>query len=104
MAIIYSPLFGDISGKCGGVMFRKQYGQTIMQTCPGHRHKKTTPKQKAHENEFADVVLEARKIIHNKTKRAEWEAKCPPDKSQTLFNRIIKQMYLENNTNEQSSS
>ena len=102
MAIIYSPLFGDISGKCGGVIFRKQFGQTIMQTCPGHRHKKTTPKQKAHENEFADVVLEARKIMHNAEKRAEWEAKCPKDGPMPLFQRIIKQMYLENKTNKKT--
>ena len=41
MAIVSSPLFDNISGKCGGVVFCKQDGKIIMKALP---LKKTHPK------------------------------------------------------------
>ena len=94
MAIIFNPLLGDVSGKCGNVLFRKQYGKIIMQPVPTFSRGKTTKRQMEVRLKFEEAVLETRIIIHNPELSAKWDARC--GKGISLFHRVMSEILKEN--------
>lgn len=94
MAIIENPFFGEIHGKCGGLVFRQSGGKTILQTCPmkGTR-KKSTKKQKTWRDKFREIAKKVKSIKCDPILRAEYAAKCPPNQALHAF--IISELMKE---------
>ena len=93
MAIIYNPLLGRITGKCGTVYFKKQFGKTVMQPIPTYNKYKVTDLQREHRKKLEAACLETRLIMRDKVRRAEYDAKCGPGYS--LFHRVMREVLSE---------
>jgi hypothetical protein len=82
MAIITSSLFDDISGTCGGVVFRRKFGKITMSARPlKGTQKKATKAIEAWRRQYSGVLSKAKKLYADPVKRAEYAAKCPTNQS-----------------------
>jgi hypothetical protein len=94
MAIITSSLFDDISGTCGGVVFRRKFGKLTMSARPlKGTQKKATKAIQAWRDQYSGVLSKAKKLYADPAKRKEYAAKCPPN--QTVWNFINSELANE---------
>jgi hypothetical protein len=94
MAIIENLFWGEIHGKCGGVVFRQLGDKTILQACPMKGIKKrSTTKQKIWRDKFREIAKKVKSIKCDPIQRAEYAAKCPPNQSLHTF--IVSELMKE---------
>jgi hypothetical protein len=94
MAIVSSPLFDNISGKCGGVVFCKQGNKIIMKALPlKKKHVKPTEDQKVRWDLFKEVRAMYKLIMRDPVELAKYAAKCPSHRR--LHNFIHSELLLE---------
>jgi hypothetical protein len=64
MADSSDPFMGRLSGRIGNLVVYQMYGKTVVRARPGFRTRKTTPKLKASQNDFKDVVKVLSQLKH----------------------------------------
>jgi hypothetical protein len=88
------PMLGTVTGKFGNGIFKKWKNKTVLHSIPFKGTKrKSSPAQEHHRELFGTVVKEAKKVYHNKKKKAEYAVKCPAGMS--VFNFIVAEVMKE---------
>jgi hypothetical protein len=95
MAIVSSPLFDNISGKCGGVVFCKlKNGKIVMKALPlNKKHRKYSPSQQAHMDLWKEVCKRQRFVKRDPVELAKYVARCPTD--QYIDNFMTSELWKE---------
>jgi hypothetical protein len=97
MAIVSSPLFDSISGKCGGVVFCKYRGKIVMKALPlKKKNRKPTENQQVQQDLFKGVRARRRLIERDQAELAKYAARCPSDIN--IHNFITSELLLEPGT------
>lgn len=90
MAILKTnPLFSNLSGKVGGVVFRQRNGKTIMTHAPLKRSIQTE-KQKAHQEKFRNATMYAKVALMDPELSKIYEHLAKKAKSSSPYQAAVK--------------
>jgi hypothetical protein len=94
MAIVSSPLFDNISGKCGGLVFYKRGDKIVMKSLPlKKKHRKYSVEQMVRQALFKEAKAKFWLILRDPVEMAKYVARCPSNRN--IKNFITSELLLE---------